>query len=86
MPGGIGPDDESIDFQAYLDRLQEQSLQFEPGSAYGYSNTGYSLLGMIVEKVSGKVMKNFCVKSCSCLPEWKRPGTFCPTGIQTGWP
>ncbi len=29
-------------------------LDFEPGSNYSYSNTGYILLGRVVEKVSGK--------------------------------
>jgi len=32
----------------------ENDLEFEPGSRYAYSNTGFFLLGAIVEKVSGK--------------------------------
>lgn len=32
---------------------------FEPGTVYKYSNTGYILLGLIVEKVSGKTISEF---------------------------
>lgn len=34
-------------------------LEFEPGSAWKYSNTGYSLLGYIIENVSGKSYWDF---------------------------
>ncbi|MBM3756975.1 MAG: beta-lactamase family protein [Acidobacteria bacterium] len=32
---------------------QQASLFFEPGSGYRYSNTGYAILALIVERVSG---------------------------------
>jgi len=32
---------------------------FAPGSAYRYSNTGYVLLGLVVEKASGKTLQDF---------------------------
>ncbi|MCX7512820.1 serine hydrolase domain-containing protein [Frateuria hangzhouensis] len=32
---------------------------FPPGSAYRYSNTGYVLLGLVVEKASGKTLQDF---------------------------
>ncbi len=59
LPGVIGSDDESMDTEAYLERLQSISLLFDPGSRYAYSNTGYSLLGIIVEKVSGQSYESF---------------------------
>lgn len=34
--------------------VRDDSLQFEPGSHFYYNNTGYFLLGMIIEKVTGK--------------------------------
>ena len=34
--------------------VRNDSLQFEPGSHFYYNNTGYFLLGMIIEKVTGK--------------------------------
>ncbi|MFN0135708.1 MAG: serine hydrolase domain-containing protein [Phycisphaerae bacterium] len=40
--------------QEMLDMVQNEPLAFEPGTKSAYSNTGYYLLGMIIEKVSGK--------------------------------
>ena len=40
--------------QAIVDRWAKKPLDFEPGTAWQYSNTGYVVAGMIVEKVSGK--------------------------------
>ncbi len=37
----------------------EAPLRFEPGSGYGYSNAGYSLLAAIVELVSGQGYEEF---------------------------
>jgi len=34
--------------------VKNDSLQFEPGSHFYYNNTGYFLLGMIIERVTGK--------------------------------
>ena len=59
MPRAIGPDDEPISAEAYLERLTGESLQFDPGSGFAYSNTGYSLLGIIVERVSGQSYEAF---------------------------
>ncbi len=38
----------------FIKELSPQPLDFEPGSAYKYSNSGYSLLGYIIESASGK--------------------------------
>lgn len=40
--------------QELLDMVQNEPLAFEPGAEFDYCNTGYYLLGMIIEKVSGK--------------------------------
>lgn len=39
--------------------INQNELNFEPGQEYKYSNSGYWLLGKIVEKVSGKNMADF---------------------------
>jgi len=37
-----------------LKRISEYDLVFEPGTKFGYSNDGYTLLGAIIEKATGK--------------------------------
>ncbi|MBN2017411.1 MAG: serine hydrolase [Candidatus Cloacimonetes bacterium] len=39
--------------------VQLDSLDFNPGERYSYSNSGYMLLSMIIEKVSGKPFNEF---------------------------
>jgi CubicO group peptidase (beta-lactamase class C family) len=38
---------------------RQQSLNFEPGTRYLYSNTGYTLLAVVVERVSGQTFREF---------------------------
>lgn len=38
----------------YLPLFVDKPLQFEPGTQYAYSNEGYMVLGLIIEKISGK--------------------------------
>jgi CubicO group peptidase (beta-lactamase class C family) len=40
--------------QEFLKQLSSEGLRFEPSKGYGYSNAGYFLLGLIIEKVTGK--------------------------------
>lgn len=37
-----------------LSYFSGQPLDFEPGTAFAYSNSGYDILGMIIEKITGK--------------------------------
>jgi len=47
--------------------VQFDSLNFTPGERYSYSNSGYLLLAMIVEKVSGEPFYKFMKKIFSIL-------------------
>lgn len=38
---------------------RQRSLNFPPGSAYSYSNTGYNLAAILVSRVSGKAFADF---------------------------
>ena len=51
---------EQLDDQDVLRMLSATSKSyFAPGTAYRYSNTGYVLLGLVVEKASGKTLQDF---------------------------
>ncbi len=39
--------------------VDHDSLDFKPGDRWSYSNTGYVLLGMIIEKVTGETYANY---------------------------
>ena len=40
--------------QGVLDVFWNKPLAFSPGTQYGYSNSGYFLLGLVIEKITGK--------------------------------
>ncbi|WP_460940699.1 serine hydrolase [Spirosoma humi] len=40
--------------QAFIKEFSNLPLDFEPGAKFNYSNSGYFLLGVIIEKVTGK--------------------------------
>ncbi|MEO5817847.1 MAG: serine hydrolase domain-containing protein [Gemmatimonadaceae bacterium] len=57
---GRGPGTQVHSPETTLDLVTHQhSLNFPPGSAYLYSNTGYALAGIIVQRVSGKSLRDF---------------------------
>lgn len=41
---------------------RQKKLDFEPGAEYNYSNTGYVLLGVIVQRVTGKTLRQFAAE------------------------
>lgn len=50
---------------------KQESLRFSPGEKFEYCNAGYTLLGMIIEKVSGESLNDFLTAN-----------VFAPTGMK----
>jgi CubicO group peptidase (beta-lactamase class C family) len=42
-----------------IERFKNKPLDFEPGEKFNYSNSGYVLLGYLIEKISGKSYEDF---------------------------
>jgi D-alanyl-D-alanine carboxypeptidase len=42
-----------------IDSFKNDPLDFEPGTRWAYNNSGYFLLGAVIEKVSGQTYANF---------------------------
>lgn len=51
-----------IDPDALVGQYATMPLDFEPSSRFSYSNTGYIMLGRVVEKVSGQTFADFLQK------------------------
>lgn len=63
LPDAIGDDYEAMTKEVFLKKAFETPLLFPPGTGYEYSNVGYSLLGMIVEQLSGQTYGDFLQKN-----------------------
>jgi CubicO group peptidase (beta-lactamase class C family) len=71
------PKDKIRTLRDYLALFETDPLKFAPGTSRGYSNAGYVVLGLIVEKVSGR---NY--------HEYVRDRIFAPAGMKNtdSWP
>ncbi len=75
FPDAIGDDFEPIDREEFVSLALRTPLLFPPGQRYHYSNVGYSLLGALIEQLSGQSYEQF-------LREW----LFLPAGMtDTGY-
>ncbi|MBT8097386.1 MAG: beta-lactamase family protein [Woeseia sp.] len=59
----LGPDNERIGRQAYLNEAFASELLFRPGDGYEYSNVGYSIAAAIVELASGENYESILKKN-----------------------
>lgn len=66
------------DPQKILERFKSKPLEFKPGTKSSYSNTGYFLLGLIIERVSKKTFSSFIRENIL------NPLCMKATGIYTG--
>ena len=59
LPPAIGPDNDRVDRDAWLQRAFAAELFYSPGDGYEYSNVGYSVAAAIIEQVSGVDYESF---------------------------
>jgi CubicO group peptidase (beta-lactamase class C family) len=55
-------------------RFRDKPLDFEPGSKFSYSNSGYVLLGYLIEKISGESYEKFLQENIFTPLEMKDSG------------
>lgn len=72
LQSNVGEDYEPITESAFMDTLMISPLQFKMGSDFSYSNIGYSLLALIIAKVSGQTFEQYLYENL-----WK------PSGMET---
>ncbi len=70
--GGVGGDYEKITEAAFVEKVLSSTLRFPVGTRFSYSNVGYSLLAIIIEKVSGQSYEQYLYANL-----WK------PAGMET---
>lgn len=64
-----------VPWDQWLEATKKKPLEFAPGENFKYANTGYTLLGFIIERVSGK-----------SYGEFLQENIFAPLGMkQTGY-
>ncbi len=59
LPSVAGGDYDKISQGEFVEKVLNEPLKFESGTSFSYSNVGYSLLAMIIEKVSGMSYEQF---------------------------
>jgi CubicO group peptidase (beta-lactamase class C family) len=60
---GVNTDSVTTDADALALIARQKALDFVPGSDFLYSNTGYFLLSVIVQRVSGKTLREFAAEN-----------------------
>ncbi|HTM21302.1 MAG TPA: serine hydrolase domain-containing protein, partial [Kofleriaceae bacterium] len=65
-----------------VEMFSEPPLEFPPGSRWQYSNSGYYLLGMIIEKVTGKRYADV-VRERLTAPAGLADTSYCPDRMTT---
>jgi len=49
--------------KSLVDRFRDKPLEFQPGEKWDYSNSGYVLLGYLLEKISGQTYADFVTQN-----------------------
>lgn len=69
LPSVVGGDFDPITESVFIEKVFSAPLKFKNGTKFSYSNVGYSLLGIIIEKASGMSYEQFLYQNI-----WKPAG------------
>ena len=70
LPEYAGLEKEPTTPEQLVNRFKNKPLEFEPGSKFKYSNSGYLLLGYLIDKISGEK-----------YPQFVKENIFTPLGM-----
>jgi CubicO group peptidase (beta-lactamase class C family) len=59
FPDYVAASRSPVSTEELVSRFRDRPLEFAPGSEYRYSNSGYAVLGLLIEKVSGQTYADF---------------------------
>ncbi|NHJ48432.1 MAG: serine hydrolase [Asgard group archaeon] len=76
LPPMYKDDFDEIPKMEYLKGVFNLELQSEPGKQFDYSNIGYSLLGIIIEKLTNKPYQDYMIEEIFYLAEMYKAGWF----------
>ncbi len=79
FPGAIGDDFEAVSRDEFVALALRTPLLFAPGERYEYSNVGYSLLGAIIEQLTGASYEHFLHQYLFVPAEMTQTGYTLPT-------
>ncbi|MEV4461222.1 serine hydrolase domain-containing protein, partial [Microbispora sp. NPDC049633] len=76
LNGTHGGDYEPLSPGAALAAIGRLKLAFPPGAGYAYSNAGYTLLGLVVERLAGSGYRDYVSSTVLRLPGGRVAGGF----------
>lgn len=78
LADALGDDYDNVDAAAFTRLALETKLDHAPGTVYQYSNVGYSILGIIVEKTSGMGYEKYLRKYLWAPADMNKTGYLAP--------
>ncbi|MFB6395077.1 serine hydrolase domain-containing protein [Polymorphospora lycopeni] len=76
LNGSHGSDHQALDRDAALASIAGLDLAFPSGSGHLYSNAGYTLLALVIERVSGATYREYTASRILRLPDGRGAGGF----------
>jgi CubicO group peptidase (beta-lactamase class C family) len=68
---------EAFSREEMVKNIAAEPLLFEPGARWSYSNSGYYLLGLVIEKVTGQTYAEV-VRDLAIAPSGLTKTGYCP--------